>query len=65
MARFGSRQSESYAAKLRDAGVPITTVRYDGVVHDFMLLNSLSETAACRAAIAQATAILRTALSTE
>jgi acetyl esterase len=57
-------EGESYAAKLRAAGVPITTVRYDGAVHDFMLLNSLSETKATRAAIAQATAILRTALGT-
>jgi acetyl esterase len=57
-------EGESYAAKLRAAGVPITTVRYDGIVHDFMMLNSLSGTRATRAAIAQATAILRTALGT-
>jgi acetyl esterase len=57
-------EGEAYAAKLRAAGVPITTVRYDGAVHDFMLLNSLSKTQATRAAIAQATAILRTALGT-
>ena len=36
-------EGEAYAAKLRMAGVPITTVRYDGVVHDFMLLNAMSE----------------------
>jgi hypothetical protein len=52
------------AAKLRLAGVPVTTVRYDGVVHDFMLLNAMSETKATRAAIAQATAFLREALGT-
>ncbi|MDP9842535.1 alpha/beta hydrolase [Streptosporangium lutulentum] len=57
-------EGESYAAKLRAAGVPVTTVRYDGTVHDFMLLNSLSKTRATRAAIAQATAFLRTALGT-
>ena len=34
------------------------------VVHDFMLLNAMSEANATRAAIAQATAFLRTALST-
>lgn len=39
--------------------------RYDGTVHDFMLLNSLSDTHATRAAIAQATAFLRAALGTE
>ena len=58
-------EGEAYAAKLRSAGVPVTTVRYDGTVHDFMLLNSLSDTHATRAAIAQATAFLRAALGTE
>jgi acetyl esterase len=58
-------EGEAYAAKLRSAGVPVTTVRYDGTVHDFMLLNSLSQTHAARAAIAQASAFLRTALGTE
>jgi acetyl esterase len=55
-------EGEAYAAKLRSAGVPVTTVRYDGLVHDFMLLNSLRDTYGTRAAIAQATAFLREAL---
>ena len=54
-------EGEAYAAKLRAAGVAVTTVRYDGVVHDFMLLNAMSEAHATRAAIAQATAFLRAA----
>ena len=58
-------EGEAYAAKLRAAGVVVTTVRYDGVVHDFMLLNAMSEARATRAAIAQATAFLRAALGTE
>jgi acetyl esterase len=58
-------EGEAYAAKLRAAGVAVTTVRYDGVVHDFMLLNSMSQAHATRAAIAQATAFLRAALGTE
>jgi acetyl esterase/lipase len=58
-------EGEAYAAKLRLAGVPVTAVRYDGVVHDFMLLNSMSQTKATRAAIAQATAFLRDALGTD
>ena len=57
-------EGEAYAAKLRAAGVAVTTVRYDGVVHDFMLLNAMSESRATRAAIAQATAHLRAALGT-
>jgi acetyl esterase len=39
----------------------VTTVRYDGTIHDFMLLNALAATQATRAAIAQATAFLRLA----
>ena len=56
-------EGEAYAAKLRLAGVPVTTVRYDGTCHDFMLLNALSQTCATRAAIAQATAFLRQAFA--
>jgi len=52
-------EGEAYAAKLRLADVPVTTVRYDGTCHDFMLLNALSQTKAARAAIAEATAFLR------
>jgi acetyl esterase len=57
-------EGEAYASKLRQAGVPVTTVRYDGTVHDLMMLNSLAETKATRAAVAQATAVLRGALGT-
>ena len=57
-------EGEAYAAKLRSAGVPVTTVRYDGTIHDFMLLNALSQTRATRAAIGQATAFLRAGLGT-
>ena len=55
-------EGESYAAKLRQAGVEVTTVRYDGAVHDFMLLDPLRGTQAAKAATAQAAAVLRTAL---
>ncbi len=58
-------EGEAYAAKLRLAGVPVTTVRYDGTVHDFMLLNSLSQSNATRAAIAQAAAFLRASFGTD
>jgi len=57
-------EGEAYAAKLRAAGVLVTTVRYDGVVHDFMLLNAMSESRATRAAIAQAIDHLCAALGT-
>ncbi len=58
-------EGEAYAAKLRAADVPVTTVRYDGVVHDFMLLDAMRDAKATRAAIAQATAFLRAAFGTD
>src|SRR5215475_13550277 len=58
-------EGEAYAAKLRSAGVPVTTVRFDGTIHDFMMLNSMSDTRAARAAIDQATSFLRAGLGTD
>jgi acetyl esterase/lipase len=55
-------EGEAYAARLRAAGVDVTTVRYDGITHDFMMLTPLSNTRATRAAVAQAIAFLRDAL---
>jgi acetyl esterase len=55
-------EGEAYAARLRAAGVAVTTVRYDGITHDFMMLNPLSATHATRAAVAQAIAVSRDAL---
>jgi acetyl esterase len=52
-------EGELYAARLRAVGVAVTTVRYDGITHDSMMLNPLSRTHAARAAIAQAISILR------
>src|SRR5688572_18017079 len=37
-------EGEAYGARLRAAGVAVTTVRYDGITHDFMMLNPLSGT---------------------
>jgi acetyl esterase len=31
-------EGEAYAAKLRAAGVPVTSVRYNGTIHDFVML---------------------------
>jgi acetyl esterase/lipase len=56
-------EGEAYAARLRAARVPVTTVRYNGITHDFMMLNPLSDTRATRAAVAQAISILRDALA--
>jgi acetyl esterase len=56
-------EGEAYAARLRAAGTPVTTVRYDGITHDFLMLNALRDTYATHAAIAQAISILRNALN--
>jgi acetyl esterase/lipase len=56
---------EAYAAKLRAAGVPVTAVRYQGIIHDFVMLNALRPTHAATAAIAQAVATLRDALNAD
>ncbi|WP_329544874.1 alpha/beta hydrolase [Streptomyces sp. NBC_01356] len=57
-------EGEAYAAKLREAGVAVTAVRYQGIIHDFVMLDALRETHAAEAAIAQAISTLRTALGT-
>ncbi|GII53734.1 esterase [Planotetraspora thailandica] len=55
-------EGEAYAAKLREAGVPVIAVRYEGIIHDFVMLNALHNTNAARAAITQAVGVLREAL---
>jgi acetyl esterase/lipase len=57
-------EGEAYGRKLTEAGVRVTSVRYNGTVHDFMMLNPLRETAATTAAVEQAVHILRKALGT-
>jgi acetyl esterase len=55
-------EGEAYANKLREAGVPVTAVRYQGVIHDFVMLNALRGTHAAQAAITQAAGFLHQAL---
>jgi len=55
-------EGEAYAAKLRAAGVPVTAVRFGGIIHDFVMLNALRPTRAAGAAITMATTTLRAAL---
>lgn len=55
-------EGEAYAAKLRAAGVPVTATRYLGIIHDFVMVNSLHDTYAAQGAIAQAVAVLKDAL---
>ncbi|MET8830793.1 alpha/beta hydrolase [Streptomyces sp. NPDC004610] len=55
-------EGEAYANKLRAAGVPVTAVRFQGIIHDFVMLNALRGTHAAEAAISLAAHTLRTAL---
>jgi acetyl esterase len=56
-------EGEAYAHKLIDAGVEVRAVRYHGTIHDFVMLNPISETPAARGAIEQASIILKSKLS--
>jgi acetyl esterase len=56
-------EGEAYADKLSQAGVRVTSIRYNETIHDFVMLNPLASTPAARAAVAQAIAALRTALA--
>ncbi|MGW0604424.1 alpha/beta hydrolase [Streptomyces sp. NPDC002640] len=55
-------EGEAYADKLRQAGVPVTAVRFQGAIHDFVMLNALRGTQAAEGAIRMAVDTLRTAL---
>ncbi|MFC6205993.1 alpha/beta hydrolase [Levilactobacillus tongjiangensis] len=44
-------EAEAYACRLRQVGVAVTQVRFQGMVHDFVMLNALDKTRACRAAM--------------
>src|SRR5256712_5219493 len=58
-------EGEAYANKLREAGGRVTAVRFQGTIHDFVMLNALAQTAATRGAIALATAWLREGCPTQ
>ena len=55
-------EGEAYAGKLVQAGVRVTSVRYNQTIHDFAMLNPLAATPAARGAIQQAISTLRSAL---
>lgn len=46
-------EGEAYARKLDAAGVPVTAVRYNGMIHDYGLLNVVSQVPAVRSAMLQ------------
>ncbi|WP_334783856.1 alpha/beta hydrolase [Nostoc sp.] len=52
-------EGQAYGRKLDEAGVKVTTVRYNGMIHDFGLLNGLAELPATRSLFVQAAAELK------
>ncbi|MCG7310170.1 alpha/beta hydrolase [Brachybacterium sp. ACRRE] len=56
-------EGEKYANRLREVGVDVTSVRVAGMVHDFLLLDSLRDTRAANVARGLAIDFLRDALA--
>lgn len=55
-------EGEAYARKLDAAGVDVVATRYLGMIHDFGLLNALSDLPATRAALREASDELKSSL---
>ncbi|MBO0860836.1 MAG: alpha/beta hydrolase [Chloracidobacterium sp.] len=56
-------EGEAYADKMMQAGVRVTALRYLGAIHDFVMLNPISDTTGARSAIRLANMNLRIALA--
>jgi acetyl esterase/lipase len=52
-------EGEAYARKLKDAGLSVEAVRYNGTIHDFVLLNAIRQVPSTEAAIQQVNEGLR------
>jgi acetyl esterase len=46
-------EGEAYARRLKQAGVTVAAVRYNGTIHDFVLLNALRQVPSTEAALQQ------------
>lgn len=55
-------EGDAYARKMDEAGVPVTLVRYQGMIHDYGLLNALAELPTVKSALLSAAAELKKVL---
>jgi len=55
-------EGEAYARKLDEAGVPTTSTRYNGLIHDWGLLNALATVPGVRSSIHEAAGQIKAAL---
>lgn len=55
-------EGEAYARKLKESGVAVTAVRYNGMIHDFVLLNAIHDVAGVQSALQQSSDAIRSAL---
>lgn len=53
------QEGEAFGRKLDEAGVEVVTARYNGMIHDFGLLNALADTPQTKAAFRQAATELK------
>ena len=58
-------QGEAYATKLREADVPTASVRFNGTMHDFMMLAVLRDSETTHAAMSLAASTFRRAFGTD
>jgi acetyl esterase len=54
-------EGEAYGRRLIEAGVPVASNRFNGTIHDFVMLNPLAASEPARAAISEGAARLRAA----
>jgi len=55
-------EGEAYARKMKAAGVAVAATRYNGLIHDFVLLNALRQLEGVKAALREASDAIRIAL---
>lgn len=58
-------EGEAYAHKLNEAGVEAASIRFNGTIHDFVMLNALADSVPSKAAMAMAILTLQDVVAKE